>query len=221
MHANVAHHEQLLQAQNDTWKGTFFFVPFDGMEWDGWAETIRCIPIELDRTWPCGSSKAQTAGREPSRVQPWFLRRAFWWFRMTWDSNNINNHQQPTVGRFWMVLMGVLRDLRICFHLNCVVWGFVMAYHYEMIKRNQNPYCTTSDVTLCEVYFCWSWNGWWLQSWEASCSHCIFKLLGYQRSAPRCTGARCLSWNQWTNGTQQFHSSKHQRGSQLRLQSRL
>ena len=25
MHANVAHHEQLLQAQNDTWKGTFFF----------------------------------------------------------------------------------------------------------------------------------------------------------------------------------------------------
>ena len=72
----------------------------DGMEWDGWAETIRCIPIELDRTWPCGSSKAQTAGREPSRVQPWFLRRALWWFRMTWDSNNINNHQ-PTVGFEW------------------------------------------------------------------------------------------------------------------------
>ena len=29
MHANVAHHEQLLQAQNDTWKGTNnFFVPY-------------------------------------------------------------------------------------------------------------------------------------------------------------------------------------------------
>ena len=49
MHANVAHHEQLLQALNDTWKGFFcmFLVP---VPWGAGNDTCFCfVQLNLQR----------------------------------------------------------------------------------------------------------------------------------------------------------------------------
>ena len=73
----------------------------------GWNGMSWNRPMYSYRTWSyltLRQLKSSNSGGEPSRVQqqqPWFLRCELWWFRMTWDSNNINNHQQPTVGFEW------------------------------------------------------------------------------------------------------------------------
>ena len=56
MHANVAHHEQLLQAQNDTWKGTilfiylFFFLWTIGT-WGSWVWEERPKHVSVHPKW--------------------------------------------------------------------------------------------------------------------------------------------------------------------------
>ena len=137
--------------------------------------------------------KSSNSGREPSRVQrPWFLRCAL--CGITWDVNNMSNHQQL---RVWMVLMDLtsLTSLTYieCSHSSCVVQGVVMVYPYEMIKRNQSPSCTTSDVKLSELFFCWSWNGFMGSILGGKLFTLHFQTPGCQSSVQSCPGARRLS----------------------------